>query len=42
MKKEVVELIIRIGIELSRLLTDILRTKKGEGQNDNHGTSKTQ
>jgi hypothetical protein len=42
MKKEVVELIIRIGIELGRWITDTLKAKKGESRNDRQGTSKTQ
>jgi hypothetical protein len=41
MRKEVVELIIRVGIELTRWLTDTLRTKKGESANDRQGTTET-
>jgi hypothetical protein len=41
MRKEVVELIIRVGIELTRWLTDILKTKKGEKTNDRQGTTET-
>ena len=38
MRKEVVELIIRIGIELGKWITDTLRAKKGESANDRQGT----
>jgi hypothetical protein len=41
MRKEVLELIIRIGIELGRWITDTLRAKKGEGANDRQGTTET-
>jgi hypothetical protein len=41
MKKEVVELIIRVGIEFAKWLTDTLRTKKGESRNDRQGTTET-
>jgi hypothetical protein len=42
MRKEIIELIIRVGIELGRWLTDTLRAKKGENRDDRQGTSKTQ
>ena len=40
MRKEVVELIIRVGIEIGRWITDTLRKKKGESGNESQGTSK--
>ena len=39
MKKEVVELIIRVGIELGKWITDTLRAKKGENRHDSQGTT---
>jgi hypothetical protein len=42
MRKEVIELIIRVGIEFAKWLNDTLRTRKGESANDRQGTSKTQ
>ena len=41
MRKEVVELIIRVGIEIGRWLTDTLKAKKGENKNDRQGTPET-
>jgi hypothetical protein len=41
MRKEVIELIIRVGIELGKWLTETLRTKKGESANDRQGTTET-
>ena len=41
MRKEVVELIIRVGIELGKWITETLRAKKGENKNDSQGTPET-
>ena len=41
MRKEVVELIIRVGIELGKWITDTLKAKKGDNKNDGQGTSET-
>jgi hypothetical protein len=41
MRKEVIELIIRVGIELGKWITDTLRAKKGENTNDRQGTTET-
>jgi hypothetical protein len=41
MRKEVVELIIRVGIEFAKWLSDTLRTKKGGNHNDRQRTTET-
>ena len=40
MKKQTVDLIIRIGIELAEWLSIILKEKRRPNQNDNKNTSK--
>jgi hypothetical protein len=42
MAKELVELIVQVGIQIAEWFNDRKREKKGECKNDRQGTSKTQ